>query len=261
MAIGFATIFKRLRIQAGYSQKEEADKLTQLGAHTNNAHVSRWENGSNNPTLEQFLALCILFRIKNVRAYFGDMVMESLTGNLNEQGMRKLLEFHDVLIEDPRYTVNAGNFGPNTFALNYDETVRLSEDEGSEDEEEDDGIRRVPLFALASDDPDKGGAAEKIVVPDGMSEDVIYAVSARDDAMAPHISFGDTAFVLNRKAHNGDVVLVRFNGNLYIRKYLRDKRSDWLVASNDAYMPIRITPQDTVRVLGVVSGPDGDIVF
>lgn len=252
MAIGFASIFKRLRVQAGYSQKEEADLLSGLGAYTNNAHVSRWENGSNNPSLEQFIALCSLYHIRNVRAYFGDMVMTALTGNLNEQGVSKLLEFHDVLVEDPRYTVNPGNFGPNTFALTYDtKGSRLTEDDELPDAGEP-GVHKVPLYALASEDPEKGVASEMVPVPSEIAEDVLYAVSARDDAMAPAIGFGDSAFILNRKAHNGDAVLVRFNGNLYIRRYLREKRSDWLLATNDAYMPIRITPADTVQVLGVV---------
>lgn len=257
MSIRFASIFKRLRVQAGYSQKEEAEKLTALGAYTNNAHVSRWENGSNNPTLEQFMAICALYHIHNVRTYFGDLIMDSLTANLNDRGVEKLLEMHDVLIEDPRFTVNAGNFGPNTFALNYDDNQgNPGEDEISKEPAEDDSVPKVPLYSLANEDPESGEASEKIAVPPELVDDVMYAISTRDDAMAPTIEFGETAWVLNRKPCSGDTVLVRFNGNLYVRKYMRERRSDWLLATNEAYMPIRITPSDVLRVLGVVMDPD-----
>lgn len=65
--------------------------------------VSRWENGYNNPSLEQFLGLCKLYAVKDSYKMFGEYDLSDLIYELNRDGMAKLNEYKNLLIASGMY--------------------------------------------------------------------------------------------------------------------------------------------------------------
>ena len=61
-----AAVLQKLRISHGYRQQEISKMLCDMGIKTANTQVSRWENGYNNPSIEQFIGLCKIYSIGDV---------------------------------------------------------------------------------------------------------------------------------------------------------------------------------------------------
>ena len=58
-------ILRKLRTMYGLQQVDVISALTDMGIDANKQKISRWENDRKKPTVEQFLALCRLYNVKN----------------------------------------------------------------------------------------------------------------------------------------------------------------------------------------------------
>lgn len=92
-----------LRERAGYTLGEAAKQLQRFGVEVSNVGISRWENGYNNPTLDQFAALCNLYGVRDLEQVFMDHDFEGMETGLNQAGLGLLLQFRDILARNPRY--------------------------------------------------------------------------------------------------------------------------------------------------------------
>lgn len=61
-----AETLKNLRIQAGYTQLQVAEKVHKGAAQT----VASWENGKSQPDVDTFLQLCELYNVEDILATF-----------------------------------------------------------------------------------------------------------------------------------------------------------------------------------------------
>ena len=83
-------ILRKLRADRGWSQLEVSQKLEALGCGASQKALSRWERGSTEPSIRQFLALCELYEVRDVLAVFGG---RSAAETLNALGQKRLREY------------------------------------------------------------------------------------------------------------------------------------------------------------------------
>ena len=81
----YCDILRTLRKMHGYLQPDIAGKLDELNAPTTKAQVSRWENGINNPSIDQFIGLCRIYGVKDVYSVFGMGDMSDMEYSLNRE--------------------------------------------------------------------------------------------------------------------------------------------------------------------------------
>ena len=113
-----------LRRQAGLSQKELAQRLTDLGEPLSDKALSKWEKGATLPSARQFLTACRALGVEDIS---GEFLGRGLAHGLDGAGRRKLAEYADLLrrsgLYEPKpergrairlYTL-AASAGPDSF--------------------------------------------------------------------------------------------------------------------------------------------------
>lgn len=93
----YGRLLRELRTRAGYSLTQTADRLSLDGISATNTQISRWENGYNNPSLEQFLGLCRIYGVKDLYRTFLVQDLSVLPTDLNRRGYELLVQFRDLL--------------------------------------------------------------------------------------------------------------------------------------------------------------------
>jgi len=80
-----------------------------------------------------------------------------------------------------------------------------------------------------------------------------FFVRVSGDSMAPLITHGDI-LVVDRALtpHSGSIVIAAVNGELTVKRLVEQHGSSMLVADNDAYQPIALTPEVDCTLWGVV---------
>lgn len=80
-----------------------------------------------------------------------------------------------------------------------------------------------------------------------------FFVRVSGDSMVPLICHGDI-LVVDRALtpKNGSIVIAAINGELTVKRYCMANGNAKLVAENDAYQPIALTPQIDFMLWGVV---------
>ena len=212
-----------LRRQAGLSQKELAQRLTDLGEPLSDKALSKWEKGATLPSARQFLTACRALGVEDIS---GEFLGRGLAHGLDGAGRRKLAEYADLLrrsgLYEPKpergrairlYTL-AASAGPGQFL--------------------DDGDFR---WIDAEDAP----------------EDADFAVRVAGDSMEPRYRDGQTVYVRQTPTvADGETGLFFWQGSGYI-KVLRDRPEGVCLHSlNPAYADIPIPESTQLRVFGKV---------
>ena len=118
-------------------------------------------------------------------------------------------------------------------------------------------VIQVPYFA---DRVPAGPPTE--VEPDGyrtvevmrhLAKATRYAIRAWGDSMEPEIRSGDLLLVdYEKEAHSKDIVCVLLNRESMIKQLVRRGRGVYLRSFNEEYKEHRITPEDELKIQGVV---------
>jgi len=89
----------------------------------------------------------------------------------------------------------------------------------------------------------------------GMNPTMVLNVrgdSMRDVGIADHDRI---EVLLTPSVNDGDIVVAEVDGECTVKNFFTDEQGDhWLVPSNEAYRPIRLTEEMQVRIVGVVTG-------
>lgn len=237
---------KNLRISAGLSQKEAAEQLTSRGVPVSNGHISRWEKGANNPTIEQFIGLCGMYGISNVHNVFGSSELLGLEEDLNKDGIKRLREYRKILMHHPDYSAlpaAAEGDGGSSAGQQVASERRLGlprSPQGS-----------FPLYTLGHDDPI---ALEQFRIVDAdefVPHGASFAVAVSGDAMHPVVRHGGRLWLEAADRLNpGEMGLVRLNGVLYVRVLDVQDGRFVLHAYNTAYRSVTVGPTDSFEILG-----------
>ena len=218
-----------LRREAGLTQPGVAALLAELGCAVQPAAISKWEKGQTMPNAAQFLALCRIYRVRDVLgAFLGEP--GPLSG-LNGEGRRLVEGYVRVLLASGLYPADAP---------------------------ERETPRTIPLYHLAA----SAGTGQFLdayssepIDASGAPEEADFAVRIAGDSMEPDIKDGQTVFVRSRdELESGQIGIFIFRGDAYCKRLQRDAYGAHLVSVNARYKPIALPAGEPVRVCGEVVG-------
>ena len=212
-----------LRRQAGLSQKELAQRLTELGEPLSDKALSKWEKGATLPSARQFLLICRALEVSDVS---GEFMGAGLAHGLDAAGRRKLHEYADLLrrsgLYEPRpekgrairlYTL-AASAGPGQFLDDGDFT-----------------------WIDAQDAPRQAD----------------FAVRVAGDSMEPKYHDGQVVYVkASPTVEDGETGLFSWQGSGYIKRLYDRPDGVRLHSLNPAYADIPIPDPGQLRVFGRV---------
>ncbi len=224
----FSEILRQLRAGRGWSQIEVSQKLEALGCSASQKAVSRWERGSTEPGIRQFLALCELYEVRDVLAVFGD---KAPAEKLNAQGQKRVREYIRLLEQDAE------------FALHPRERQPLR-------------LRTIPLYDL----PVSAGTGQfldssdytLLEVDESVPLSATFAVRIRGDSMLPRFQDRQIVYVKQQQTlEPGEIGIFLLDGDAYCKQLSREDGTA-LVSLNPAYRPIPIREFSELRILGKV---------
>lgn len=217
------------RRELGINQAELAARLCAAGMAVTNQAVSKWENGSTIPNARQFLALCDVLDIEDIRGCFSGQ-SEGVLSGLDRDGRLKALDYIQLLRDSGRYTPVEEKIVP---------------------------MRRLPLYSLAVsagtgqflDGEDYDMVEVGREVPDGAN----FGVRVSGDSMEPEFRDGQTIWVRQQRSlMTGEIGVFLYDGNAYLKQLVAADGSMALHSLNPNYSDIVISPELPLRVLGKV---------
>ena len=223
------SVISARRRELGINQAELAARLAEMDMAVTNQAVSKWENGSTMPNAKQFLALCDVLEIDDIRACFSGKAHGLLAG-LDRDGRLKALDYIRLLKESGRYTVQE------------EKVVKL---------------RSLPLYAL----PVSAGTGqfldsedyEMVEVGNEVPDGVNFGVRVSGDSMEPEFINGQTVWVRQQRSlMTGEIGIFLYDGNAYLKQLVAVDGALALHSLNSDYKDIIISPELPLRVLGKV---------
>jgi repressor LexA len=233
----YSDVLRDLRKKHGYLQQDIADKLNDLGVQATKTQVSRWENGINNPSIDQFIGLCRVYGVKDVYGVFALGDLSDLEYALNREGMEKLADFRALLVA-------SGLYSP----------VKLEE-------------KVVPFRRRTAPMYDIGASAgtgqfldsdsyEMVEVPDDVPDSATFGLRVCGDSMEPTLEDGQAIWVqMQPTLENGEIGIFYLDGNAYVKEYRKNEKGVFLVSHNEEYRPIPIKEYNETRIYGKVVYP------
>ena len=219
-------VLSKLRKDSGYSQADAAAYLTQRDYPVTNRAVSKWEIGSTQPNMDQFLLLLELYDVRDALASFG----LGKGAKLNDRGRARLNEYAGLLALDDRFTARVAKGSSRVIPL-YD----------------------LPVSAGTGQFLD-GEHFEPLSIGDDTPERADFAVRVRGDSMMPRFRDGQTVFIEKVPTLNkGECGIFVLNGEAYCKKLGGEEETE-LISLNPAYTPIHIKENDELTVIGRVLG-------
>ena len=226
--MGIGEILTARRRELGYNQAALAQKMSERGFPVSNQAISKWENDATLPNARQFLALCELLEIEDIRGTFlggGDLL-----AGLSREGRRKAMEYIQLLRDSGRYEVFR---------------------------EERSRVRTLPLYSLAvSAGPGQfldGEEYEMVEVGSEVPEGSHFGVRVAGDSMEPVFHDGQTVWVhQQRSLMTGEIGIFLYDGNAYLKQLVALRDSLALHSLNPKFTDIVVSPELPLRVLGKV---------
>lgn len=217
------------RRELGISQSELAEAMSLRGLRVTNQAVSKWEKGATQPNARQFLTLCQILEIEDVRGEFSAGA-EGLLSGLDAHGRRLALDYVQLLRDSGRY------------AARREEPVRL---------------RSLPLYSLAVSAGTgqllDGEDYEMVEVGAEVPEGAHFGVRVAGDSMEPRFHDGQTVWVRQQRSlMTGEIGIFLYDGNAYLKKLVAREDRMALHSLNPQYPDILISPELPLRVLGKV---------
>lgn len=223
------SVISERRKELGIKQSELAARLAAMDTAVTNQAVSKWENGSTMPNARQFLALCDVLEIDDIRAAFS-MKAQGLLSGLDKEGRMKAMDYIQLLKDSGRYSVA---------------------------EEKIIALRRLPLYAI----PVSAGTGqfldsedyEMVEVGSEVPESVNFGVTVSGDSMEPEFMNGQTVWVRQQRSlMTGEIGIFIYDGNAYLKQLVAKDGALALHSLNPEYKDIIISPELPLRVLGKV---------
>ena len=222
-------LLSQRRRELEINQTELAEAMSLRGFPVTNQAVSKWEKGATLPNAKQFLALCEILEIDDVRGEFS-CGSEGIFAGLCREGRRLALDYVQLLRDSGRYANRR---------------------------EEPAYIRSLPLYSLAVsagtgqflDGEDYEMVEVGAEVPDGAN----FGVRVAGVSMEPAFHDGQTVWVRQQRSlMTGEIGIFLYDGNAYLKQLVALEHSMALHSLNPAYSDIVVSPELPLRVLGKV---------
>lgn len=229
-------IISTKRKEMNLSQSQLAKLLQEkMGITVRSTAISTWERGVSEPSVSTFMSMCKLFGVTDIYgAYFGSNPDEPFKG-LNMEGVQKVMEYIELLMESDRYKKKAARVIPFRRDITIYENA-VSAGTGN------------PL----TDGPSTTITVEtEEVLPIGTS----FGVFIYGNSMEPKFSDGQIAWVHQQsQVEDGEIGIFALNGDAYIKKLQNDENGLFLLSLNPDYAPIPVKETDRLDVFGKVVG-------
>ena len=209
------------------SQGELAKRLQEKGFTTTTSTISRWEKGNLIPSASQFLALCEVFDIEDIRQTFTGIVrpLDMLSG-LNYNGRTEARRIIKCMMDSPLFTTIDPPRRQSSIIPFYD----------------------LPASAGSGVFLDSDGY-EHMEVDDTVPKEATMAIRISGDSMTPRFADRQIVFVKEQPAIDiGQIGIFILNNEGYIKKL----GGDSLISLNPKYKPIRLRDHDELRTVGRV---------
>ena len=219
---------KQLRKAAGLSQAEVASKLTSRGYGIKAGAVSAWETGTSHPNSEQFLTLCDIYGITNIRKdfreYFRIAPADDPFGELSREGQQLAMDYIRLLIKSGDYA-------------RKQRTIRLF---------------NLPASAGTGEFLD-GEDYQTVVIGDEVPDSADFGIRIHGDSMEPRYVNGQVVYVhRTSELSDGDIGIFYLDGSAYCKILHKAGKKLSLVSINSAYKPIPIRETSEFKVFGKV---------
>ena len=222
-------VISEMRSLRGMSQSELAARLSMAGAEVSNQAVSKWEKNQTMPSAKQLLILCAVLGIEDVLGEFTNGRFGCWAG-LNDEGRRKLEEYHHLLKESAKY---------------------------ASAEKTRERLRSLPLYSLAVSAGTgqflDGENYEMIEVGSEVPEGANFGVRVAGDSMEPRYHDGQTVWVRQQRSlMTGEIGIFLYDGCAYLKQLKAGEDCMALHSLNKKYSDIAVSPELQLRVLGKV---------
>ena len=236
--LSFGEKLAALRFAKGLNQKQVADEVSRecaklLGREpiTNRA-VSKWERGDSLPDAQQFICLCRLYGVSDVRLVFrGEPAESDPFCALNKLGRERANEYIGMLADNPYFS------------------ARAVKERSS---------RQLPLYDLPASAGTgvflDGDSYTVIDADENVPDSATLAVRISGDSMTPLFSDGQIVYVhQQQELASGEIGIFVLNGEAFCKK-IDSENGVRLISLNPKYPPIRLKASDDFRVVGRVVG-------
>jgi SOS-response transcriptional repressor LexA len=226
--VDIAGTLARLRKKHGIMQTAVAEYLAEhTGKVVTKKAVSHWERGETLPSIPQFLLLCDLYQVEDIRFEFAGIESKHIT-RLNRIGKDRVNEYATMLARNPLFCEQSeAQRRPQTMKL-FDLPVSAG----------------TGLF-LDSD------TYEEIEVDESVPEGADFALRISGDSMTPRYIDRQIVFIHQQEqVELGEIGIFVLNEESYCKKLGQGK----LISINTQYDPIAIHEYDSFTVLGKVVG-------
>ena len=224
----FGEIIAAKRREKGLNQSELAKKLSSTGISVSNQAVSKWENGATLPNAKQFLALCEVLDIEDIRGAFiggGDGILRGLS----LEGRHRALDYIQLLRESGRYGISGNSAEPGTLPV-Y--SVSASAGTGK--------LLDVEYYKTAEANGE---------VP----EEADFGVRVPDNSMEPELCSGQTVWARRQGSiETGETGVFLYDGSAYLKQLTGENDIMLLHSLNPEYEDIEVSPGLPLRVLGKI---------
>ena len=212
------------------SQLDISVKLQPYGINVKNAAVSAWEKNASTPTATQLLALCEILGISDIYTEFiGENPHDPFKG-LNEEGIKKALDYIDLLNKSGVYVKPAAEIIP--FRPRVMKVALMPTSAGTGNFLDDENFEEREIY-------------------DNVPKRADFGVYLDGDSMEPR--FHDEELVWIEKTdylEDGDIGLFYLDGMTFFKKFSRKKIGTFLVSLNAKYKPIPVKEDSVFKIFG-----------
>lgn len=223
-------IIAKHRKNHGLKQSQLAEELTDYDIFVKPNTVSSWESGLAQPSSRQLLAICEILDIHDIYTEFIGYNPNNPFRNLNEEGIRKAMDYIDLLESSGKYKQTK------IIPINV--------------------IRERKVFyntvsAGTGSFPD--GEDYELYSSSDIPAEASFGVYVSGDSMEPRYHNKDLIWIEQTEdLSDGEIGIFYLDGNAYIKKFQNNKKGTYLISLNKSYAPIPVTENSSFKIFGRV---------
>lgn len=211
-------------------QSQLATELEKYGIYIKPNTVSAWESGLSQPSSRQLLAICEILEIHDIYTEFIGKNPYNPFRNLNEEGMKKALDYISLLEKSGDYKLA--------------EVIPLHV------------LRERKVFyttVSAGSGSFLEGEDYKMYSSPDIPEKASFGVYVSGDSMEPRYHNKELIWIEQTEIlEDGEIGIFYLDGNAYVKKFQNNRLGTYLVSLNNKYQPIPVTENNSFRIFGRV---------
>lgn len=223
-------IIAKHRKNNGLKQSQLAEELTDYDIFVKPNTVSSWESGLAQPSSRQLLAICEILDIHDIYTEFIGYNPNNPFRNLNEEGIRKAMDYIDLLESSGKYKQTK------IIPINV--------------------IRERKVFyntVSAGTGSFLDGEDYELYSSSDIPAEASFGVYVSGDSMEPRYHNKDLIWIEQAEdLSDGEIGIFYLDGNAYIKKFQNNKKGTYLISLNKSYDPIPVTENSSFKIFGRV---------